>query len=235
MFCTWDRAATAAFDAALANKVAEVLLLDVRIHVVEQTVELTGEEMLQWIWVLLSDDCDLFLGFTLITGIYPTWLTPSRAYLDAPYIAVVADADYTSLSDLPRGSLLGSQLYTQLDNVLTVNLREQSNQAQWRRLPYDDPTVLLQHVENGIIQAGILWGPRYSALLQEGHVPEEIRVVDLPAGLASITEHIGAMAFTRNSWIINEFDAAIDALIDSGELMELIADSGLHARAPRSR
>src|SRR5690554_4313810 len=123
VFCSWNWSATQEFDAALAQAVSEVLLLDIEIRNIEQTVDVTGEEMLQWIWILLSDQCDLAMGFNLITGIYPGWLAPSRAYLDAPYVAVVANTDYGNLSDVPRGSLIGSQLYTQLDNLLVVNLR----------------------------------------------------------------------------------------------------------------
>jgi len=235
VFCTWDRAATGPLDAAIAHKSAEILLLDVRVEVIEQDVDLSGEEMLQWIWVLLSDECDLFLGFNLVTGIYPAWLTPSRPYLDAPYVAAVSNQEYSSLADVPRGSLVGSQLYTQLDNILTVNLREQGEQADWRRLPYDDPEMLLHHVNEGIIEAGILWGPRYSALLHDGLVPDGVKTVDLPPSLASITDQIGAMAFTRNSWLISEFDAAISELIQSEELARLIREHDIHARVPNTR
>lgn len=234
VFCTWEWSATREFDAALALQVSDVLLLDVRVHEVEQHAELTGEEMLQWIWVLLSDECDLAMGFNLTSDIYPSWLTPSRAYLDAPYVAVVTDPEYESLADVPAGRLIGSQLYTQLDNLLVVNLASMGADA-WRRLPYDDTGMLVDHVAAGVLEAGIMWGPRFSRMQLEGRIPEQVRAVPIPGALGSVTEQVGAVTFSRNSWIVSEFDAAIVAMIQGGQLAALIAEHALHATVPAGR
>lgn len=231
-FCTWDWAATREFDNRIAVAVADVLLLDVEVHAVEQSFELSGEELLQWIWVLLSDQCDLFLGFNLITGIYPSWLTPTRAYLDAGYVAVVKEEAYQDLTDVPRGSFIGSQLYTQADNELVVNLR---SDPAWRRLPYDDPDMMIEHVESGLIEAGILFGPRFSRMERAGSIPIGLKAIPLNPALATISESVGGVAFARNAWIVSEFDAAIEVLIDTGYIAELIEELELQSRVPSSQ
>lgn len=233
-FCIWDRAATRDFDQDVAQEIASILLLNSEFFLIEQARDLSGEELLQLVFIVLSDECDVVMGFQLITEIYPEWLAPTRSYLKAPYVAAVTSTDYERLVDVPPGSLIGSQVYTQADNQLIALLRSLGDRA-WRRFPYDDPVMMLDHLNQGVLSAAIIWGPRATSLMHQGAVPEGVRFVSLDGALGAVAENIGGMAFSRNRWVIGEIDAAIRVLIEAGVISELIEKHGLIGEPPTLR
>lgn len=230
--CLWDWSATREFDRSLAHEIASVLLVEVDIYTIAQYSELTEEEMLQELWVALMDQCDIALGFTLASGIYPGWLISTAPYLLAPYVAAVASDEYERLADLPQGSLIGSQLYTQMDSQFIVALRSLGNRG-WRRLPYDDPRMLLQHVSQGVIEAGIISGPRLGMLINEHTEFADINHVQLEPILATHFDPIGGVALSRDQWIVAAVDAAVAVLNEMGVISELIDNHGLIALPPQ--
>lgn len=158
--CIWDRGTTRDIDYAFAQKIADALLLDLKIY--SSPAYISGfneEEFHQEIFINLADNCVGIMGMLLQPGVQiPDWLTTTIPYFSAPYV-ILADQEISNLADLPPGTTIASPAYTQLD-MRVIALADARNQnAYLKRFPFDDPVQLVSLFQENLIDTALVWQP----------------------------------------------------------------------------
>jgi ABC-type amino acid transport substrate-binding protein len=221
--CIWPGLSpTVALDRAIAEAIGDVLLVQIEIYEYASSGVLSPDEFSEEIYIQLGAHCDAIAGFILATHGFPEWLIPSRPYLNAPFVLVVRDdAPYQSLADVPTGSIIGSQVYTEGDLQLLNYLRAAPEQQRWRRFPYASGEALGRHIAQETLQAGLMWQPSWRAIADAGGL-REASARPLPP----TTSGVGFVFRVDNDFVRNAIDVAIAALESEGMLSELAEQYG---------
>lgn len=226
-FCVFSDSPTADFDRAVAQELAGVLLLTPAIYEVKRDIRtpLTDQEL----FILLTDHCDGFLGFTLYPEGYPGWLSFSRAYYRTPYVLAVKETRFRRLSDIPKGQPIGTHLSSLADIQLILHQRSRSQRDQWKRFPYPTDELLVQRLLDGTISGALIWGPELYRLTGGDPGAKGIRVIDA-SPLRNLEWGIGVALRSRDTFVRTTIDKAIVALIEDGVIKDLLAKNRVLGR-----
>lgn len=232
-FCVYEDSATYAFDRAVAEEAAHMLLLEPRVFDVQPPPFRTGDsDVLEEMFVLLSDHCDAIVGLALLADTYPDWIVFSRPYYYTPYVLVVADPEYDRLLDIPRDKAIGSQMLTHADWEFISFLSSLPKEQRWQRIPYLNDTVMVERLLDGTLAAALMWAPAYQrevAALPDGH---EVRVV--PASpLRNMERPVGMAMLSADTFLRVMLDDAIVAMVEDGIMDELLAATETMGRPAR--
>src|SRR5690606_29338251 len=85
-FCVYGGSAIGDYDRAVAQLLGDSLFLEVEIHEVEPPIVVPGVDTIpisfEDLFLMLTNDCDAFMGLELASGVYPAWMNLTRAYLE---------------------------------------------------------------------------------------------------------------------------------------------------------
>src|SRR5699024_4215776 len=74
-FCYYEHSINAALDMAVAEAIGSMLLLTTNLHSTSGPINVPGIDFIPIgiddLFILLTNDCDAFMGFTLASGAYP--------------------------------------------------------------------------------------------------------------------------------------------------------------------
>lgn len=230
-FCIWEPNVTVELDRDVATAVADALLLEPQFYTYSPPSEMEEPAFWNNVLVLLTEHCSVIVGFNLVSDAYPDWLVTSRAYYQAPFTFVVANDSYERLGDIPRDEILGSMLHSEADHQFSSYLSTLADDERWRRFPYDDPEHLLRHIENDVVEGGLLWEPQLIAATNGEPTAEGFRSISLDP-MPSMTRRVGFVVRQDDTYIRTMLDGAIRALIEDGSIEGLIADHALPGSAP---
>lgn len=221
VFCINTASILAEFDRDVAEAVADILLVDPVFYDVEyrdQTwpldyaIPITEPEFAT---VLLSS-CQAFAGYPYPEqdGI-PEWLTISRPYFSSSFVLMVRDPDIAPLEQLPPDAVIGSRLAAPETELL--RLRIAGSSVRW--LPFTNNESLLHALEDGGIDAALVWQPAVRSL--------ETDLVEAGNPLPQVHQEFAFALPSNLTYLRTQLDVAIQSLQDSGTLDEILAGHGL--------
>lgn len=222
-FCVWEDNPTIQFDKAVAERIADVLVLEPKFYEVPSVKQLSNAAFWQSVFVALADHCDAFMGFSLTQVQLPDWLIASRPYYRAPFVFAVTNTQYKRFADIAAGTAVGSQLFTPADYQLLSYLRSLPEQKRWKRFPYDSAHRLVDSLLDGTVAGALISAPLLYA--ETDGNPEENGVYVLPTDPLKIPpSEIGVVFRSRNVFLRNLLDEGISALISSQGVEQLLSD-----------
>lgn len=233
-FCVYPLGLTAELDREVARAIAGALLVEAEVFEVSSVIRVPGLSTIpiseEELFVHLSNNCDAFLGFTLGTGLYDPWLTPSRPYATTRFVAVTLDEQLRRLGDLPPGGVVGTEMLTEGDAQVGAYLRSLPEDRRWRRFPYPHAPVLIERLGDGTVTVAVAWEPAVMYATELHGL--EARVLD-PAPVSLPTRDIGMVLRSDQLFVRDAVDAAIAALVADGTLAEIFERVGFPGSVPR--
>ena len=224
-FCVYEDSAIGAYDRRVAQALGDSLFLEVKIVEVEPPITVQGLDTipisLDDLFILLTNECDAFMGMELAPEVYPVWLTLTRAYFSAPYIGVVREGEYASLEQLPEQARVATQTLTTGDMTFNTWRQNQPESTRLRRIPYPTTSLQLERLRDMSVDAAIVWRPW---LEQPEADISGIAVV--PNGMIPLSERNMAIAVrSRDSFLRSSLDEAIAHLESDGTLAEIYQET----------
>lgn len=224
--CVDDAAVGAPFDRAVAQAIGDALLLEVRFDRAPGGFPVNGGGYFEELQIRMNKFCDVVMGMSLQAGNpYPDWVTATRAYVTEPFVLAVIDPVYDSLKDIPYDRLIGTALGSSGEWAFISTMQQRRESERWRRLPYADPELMLQRLQDGRLAGMVLWQPSLARLLRDRSDSPPIRVI-APAPVPVASVRVGGLVSSRDSFLRSQIDAAIEELVANGTIAALMTDFG---------
>ena len=150
----------------------------------------------------------------------------TRPYAQIPFVLAVTNPAYTKLGDIPRQETIGTALASLGERVFLTTMQQLPQEQRWKRLPYADPELMLARVRDGSLEGMLLWQPSLAQLMADDPERDSIHVISLdPVPTPEVL--VGALISTRNSFLRNQVDSAIAALVAAGTIDQILDDLGM--------
>lgn len=231
--CVYPEGMTGELDAAVARAIGEVLLIDVELVEIDSAIDIPGLDIIpiseDELFIYLSNDCEAFLGFALATGVYDSWLTVTRPYVEARFVAVTTSSDIGSLGQVAAGGIVGTVMLSEADVSVGTFDRSRPEDQRWRRFPYPHTPLLMERLVDGTVEVAVGWEPavKVAAELLNAEVTEiDDRPLDLP------TRAVGMVLRSDEAFVRDALDSAIAALAERGVLDEILVEVGFPGSTP---
>jgi len=227
-FCVYPESAIGHLEEELAHVLGAALLLEVEVVTVEPPIAIPGLDTIpisiEDLFLLLSNECDGFMGLELAPEAYPTWLTFTRPYFEAPYVAVARPGTFDSLEALTPDDRVATQSLTTGDIQFSAYNNALSEGQRVRRVPYPHTDLQFERLLDGSVDAAIVWEPwlRHPDIGVDG--VEVIANGAIPLG----TRSIGMGLRSRDTFLRTALDDAIALLEQDGTLAEVFSDAGFN-------
>lgn len=229
-FCEDPRDPVHEVDRAIAEAIAEALLLEPRIHVVDRQVR--GESEYEGLYIDLIDNCSVYLGFKLYAEAYPEWLMLTRPYYEGRFVVLAAEPSWQRLEDVPRDVRIGVVQGTMGDiRFITFNNSRPAGQ-RWQRTPVGPAEEAFGVLLDGGVGALIVWEPTWWALSRERPELAELHVVEAPV-VSEPWIGVGGITLADRQFVRSQVDQAIEALTSDGTIAEILERYGTPARPVR--
>lgn len=233
-FCLNPDAMLADFDRAVAQELGAILLIEARIDPVkpmlatlplDYRLPLTTDQL----YLLLAEECDAFMGFTLAASGYPDWMRVTRDYLSTRMVMVTHDPAIKRLEDLPFGKAIGLRSLSAADNRLISYLLSLPADRRWQRKPYYNNEQVLAALADGSIGVAMIWEPALRHAT--GNDPEGAGYHIIPMPFNTDPVLIGIAIRSVDSYLQTLLSDGIKALVDDGTIDRLLAEHGFGAKA----
>lgn len=224
-FCVYSASGSADYDRQVAQVLGDSLFLQVEFHEVQPPIAVAGLDTipisLEDLFILLTNECDAFMGLELAPGVYPAWMNLTRPYLQAPYVAVVRVGSYADLAALPAQAKVATQTLTTGDIMFNAYRETQSDAERLRRIPYPTTLLQLERLKDLSVEAAIVWEPWM------GHPEIDTSgLVVVPNGNVPLPKReLGIAVRSRDDFIRSSLDQAIGQLEQDGTLAALYSAS----------
>jgi polar amino acid transport system substrate-binding protein len=212
---------------AIADAIAQGLLLEPKRYVVKS--ELLVEDLTK-VYAIMLEHCDVHMGFKLIPGGYPAWVTISRPYYQAGYEFVTTDPDLHSLADLPPGHPIGATLGTSAHVRLVSYITSLPAEKRWPAFPMGTNDQALEALLAGSVDVALVWAPSLWARQQADPAYAGVHAID-PAPLPPTTLGVGALMLSDQTFLRTAVDEAIAALTADGTIAGILEKYGFPATA----
>ncbi len=212
---------------AIADAIALGLLLEPQRYVVESRIV---QEDITRVYAVMLEHCDIHMGFKLIPGGYPNWVTVTRSYYETEYVFVTADPDIHALAELaparPIGATIGTSAHLRLVSYLTALPAED----HWPTYPMGTNDLALELLLDGTVDVALVWGPSLWAKQREEPAYADLHVID-PTPLPPTTLSVGALLLADKTYLRTAVDEAIAALREDGTIAGILETYGFPATA----
>lgn len=241
-FCINPATLAADFNRAVAQEIAKALLSKANFHNVTPTAltqpldysyPISESELL----VYLSDYCQVFTGFNLVSGAGPEWLTYSREYAQTGFVLATTNPAYTKLEDIPRDQGIGARFLSAADLKFLTYLQSLPEAERWRRVNLFNNKILLERLLDGRIAAALIWEPALKAGLKGNPKAEAVRII--PTGnFVPPPIRFGMALRSNDTYLRTLIDEATESLIKDGTIERLLQQYGIPGKpgelAPQS-
>ncbi len=217
-YCVDPRDPSWEVDGAIAEAIAQALLLEPVRHVVESKIVL---EDITKLYEILLKDCDLYMGFKLIPEGYPQWVTLSRPYYEAGYVFVTADPDIHALADLAPGRPIGATMGTMAHYRLVSYLIALPAEQRWPAYPFGTNDQTLKSLLEGTVDVALVWGPDFWSRQRSDPAYAGLHTID-SAPLPPTTIGVGVLMLAEQKFLRSGIDQAIAALSADGTFAKII-------------
>ena len=212
--------------AEIVATVAEALLLEPQRYEVKSDII---DEDITRIYAIMLEHCDIHMGFKLIPGHYPDWITLTRSYYQAEYVFVTADPNILTLADLAPSRAIGPVLGTSAHIRLVSYVKALPAKERWPIYPMGTSELMLKSLLDGIIDVGLVWAPTFWAIQRQDPAYEKIHMID-PTPLPPTSLGVGALLLSDKIFLRTAFDEAIIALIEDGTIAGILEKFNFPAR-----
>jgi ABC-type amino acid transport substrate-binding protein len=220
-----------AFDEDVAHAIADALFLQVEVIEGFGGFPLTGDGLLDEVTVAMNNSCDLFMGVSVSPNSpVSTDFSLTRPYATIPFVLAVANPAWRSLADIPKTLRLGTAMASMGEMNYVTWAQQQPRIGRWVRLPYADFDLMTTRVLDGTIAGMILWQPALARIQNERPDAKALRVIANSPVPASETR-VGALVSSRNPFLRNQVDQAIDILVSDGTIAQLLMKHGYLGRS----
>jgi len=212
---------------AIADAVAMGLLLEPQRYVVESKVVM---EDITKVYGVMLEHCDVHMGFKLIPGGYPNWVTLTRAYYENQYVFVTADPDIHALADVAPARPIGATMGTSAHLRLVSYLAAVPAEDRWPTYPMGTNDRALESLLDGTVDVALVWAPSLWAKQREESAYADLHVID-PNPLPPTTLGVGALLLADETFLRTAVDEAIAALSEDGTIAGILETYGFPATA----
>ncbi|MCW5697504.1 MAG: hypothetical protein KIS96_12330 [Bauldia sp.] len=227
-FCINMASVTAPFDRAVAQAIADSVLLEPDIYEVTDLdpprpldYRFTLEEI--ELYIVVNNECDALMGYPLPqVGAVPDWLTVTRPY-HLTGVAFVVGSRGRTLRDLPPGAAIGSRVGATETMLLRGFLDSAGSTWRWRAFSANDR--LVEDAVDGVVAAAFVWEP--ALMLATGGDPAAsgLALAEPPFPIPPVAF---AVALPSNRMFLRSLiDPVIDALRADGTIDALAVEHGL--------
>lgn len=230
--CIGETAYQRELEEDLATAIADALLLDTQIHYYpplnypapyDYILGPTFEDM----FILLTNECDVFMGMNLAGDPVGDWLLFSRPIYTTRFALVAPkDSGLEALRDLAPDQSIGTRLTSVGDLRLGTFLRTQPAQTKPRRFPYNDNVMLFDNLVRRQIDSALIWQPALTGLIDAN--PDAPVLREMSLGSFRTPEIAFGLAYLAgNVYLRTMIDEAIDLLVNDGTI-----DGIVHSHFP---
>ncbi|MCC6303580.1 MAG: transporter substrate-binding domain-containing protein [Rhodobacteraceae bacterium] len=212
---------------AIADAIAQALLLEPQRHVVE--TEIVVEDITRVYGVML-EHCDVHMGFKLIPEGYGDWAALTRAYYETGYVFVTTNPDLKSLADLAPGRPIGATGGTSAHIRLMAYLLAQSPDRRWPVYPMGTNDLALDSLLRGTVAVALVWAPSLWARQRADPALAALREID-PRPLPPTRMGVGALILANETFLRAAIDEAIGALAADGTIAGILDGYHFPAKA----
>ena len=217
-YCIDPRDPSSEVDGAIADAIANILLLEPKRYVVPS--EYTIEDFTK-VYAILLQNCDVYMGFKLIPDGYPDWVTLTRPYDQVGYEFVTNKPDLKALADLPPGRPVAGTIGTTATIRLSTYVASISVEKRWPVFPYTEDVNALNSVATGEADVAVVWGPSFWNTQQHDPAYAAFHVID-STPLPATTLGVGAILLKQNAFLRSAIDQAITALSSDGTIKGIL-------------
>lgn len=225
-FCINTASVLAPLDRAVAQAIADALLLDAEFYAVETPFAIVPYDFripfpARELYVIFNNHCDAFMGMRLSVGNMPEWMTISQPYFTTRAVVATADAAIDDWEALPDGASIASRMAAPGDVALTAYLRSLPEFGRPTRIPYPDYGLAIARLLDGSAAAAFVWEP--ALWFATDGAPEAggvAHVFEPPFAVPPIA--FGVAFFADDSFTRGLVDTALVALDQSGALAAVI-------------
>lgn len=235
-FCLNSHSAMVDFDRAVAQALADVLLVNAVFHeMVYPTAPYLYDYRLPMseaeLFLSITNECDVFMGFRLTPDSIPDWLTVSRPYLLSEVVFFSADPAIRSFDRIPAGTQIGVRLGATGHRELRTYMQALPQDRRPRQIPYPNNELLLERLTDGSVPVIMAWeyAPSYASggdITSLGIVASFTPPFPVPALQFAVA------MLERDTFVRGLIDDAIAELEASGELETLAAEYLPAAESP---
>lgn len=222
--CVDDASVIRDFDIAVAEAIATSLFLEPTFQRAPGGFPINAEGYLEQLEIAMANTCDLLMGVSLLpTSPFPEWATVTRAYASVPFVLGVIDPGYERLGDIPFDKVLGTAIGSTGEWAMITYQLTQPENRRWRRLPYADHELMLRRLTDRSIEGMILWHPSLVQLQDISPDAEAVRLIAFDP-MAEPIVRIAGLVSSRDTFLRNQIDLAIDALVQDGTIADLLEE-----------
>lgn len=235
--CINTESLMATFERDLWQAIADALLLDLEVRdirgrraqpILDYSLSLSDTELYQ----VLYNGCQALGGFLLSTSQFPTWMTITRPYLEMRFVVATTTESVAKLGDFTPDDKVGTRMGTAADLAFIDQAGTQPDQRRFRRVPYPNNQLIIDRLQDGELDAIIIWEPGLAQWLAGQGDATSIRVIASdPIRLP--TQSFGIVLLQRESFLRSVLDDAIAVLSADGTIDRLLAAHGLPGQPPR--
>lgn len=219
------------FDEAIAQAIGEALFVEINVIDGFGGYPLNGEGFIDELALAMNNTCDMFMGVSVsVNSPISDAFSITRPYSSVPFVVAVANPDYQSLSDIPKDQRLGTAMAS-LGELALINWNlQQPEDQRWKRLPYADPQLMATRVVDGTLGGMVLWQPVLARLQADFEETKSLRIIE-SSPLPESMVHVGALVSSRNNFLRDQVDQAIDALVADGTIDAIMEEFGYTGHA----
>lgn len=220
----------APFDKAVGQAIADALFLTPSFPQGPGGFGLDAMGYMEEMQIAMNNTCDLFMGISLQPdSTFPDWATVTRSYAQIPFVLVVTDPAYTTLTDIPRDKFLGTALGSIGELRLITYVSQLPQAEQWRRLPYADPALMLQRLKDGKLAGMYIWQPALAKIAPD-LAAAGLKIIPTDP-LQPVNVDVGALVSSRDSFLRSQVDDAIASLVADGTIAGIMTEQKLSGAA----
>lgn len=230
-FCLNPASVLEPLDRAVAQSIADVLLLNAEFHAFDVPfrilpydfrMQVSGREF----FVAFHNNCDAVMGMRLAPGQLPDWLSISQPYFSARTVLASATPGINSFADIPAGTAIGTRMQASGDLHLSGYLRSLPANQRPRRFPYPDYGTLIERLGDGSVSAILIWEPALH--FAAGGDPAQIGVTAIfDPPFAAPPLDFGVVVMAQDTFTRGLIDQAITALRADGTLDALAREHAM--------
>ena len=225
-FCQYEAAPTFEFDRALAEAMAQRLLVGSEFEGLGASYGIGGEYAAEDLFISLTNRGDVVMGMGLAANLYPVEFTATRSYVGFPYVLVVDDEDIEALREIPSDQRVGALVGSFGFRALVRYIATMPEDRQWQALPYGSTELMITRLLDDTIGGMVVYGPSFLQHRHQAPRQAELYVRPLPAEMAANVE-IGAVMLSRNAYLRTLLDQAITDMVADGTIQQLLVETGL--------
>ena len=228
-FCIGAEAYLHDFEVELANAIASALLLEPVIFEYPPLNSLRpydytiGHEF-EDVYLLLTNDCDVFMGMTLAGDPVGNWLDFSQPIYETRFVLVAQEGEApASLGAAGHNMSVGTRLGSDGDLRLLTFLQSLPEAQRPRRFPFNDNRVLARNLIEGNVDMALIWEPAIRGIAEEFGDAWDVEQVDM-APFQTPVLPFGVAYLRGNSFVREIVDQAIVSLESQGVIDTLVED-----------